>query len=451
MNQRKRVWSLLLAVLLLLSACQKSDPAPKEDTVPEKREEEQKEEEIPLEPVESFDPASYTNAMMLEDYDFFWTTLEENCATLGLMEIKRPLKIDQLKEEYRERVAAVPDGQAETFLRIMDDLNGKIRTFAHIQTVSPIVYRRYLDGDVWESDTQEELFTSPLVQGFYNWAESLPSVKKELEQVQETETVEDNSDYASNVLLSREGDTAIIQLKTLVFFGEEANQAVIKNLRDFCLENLDAQDFIIDITGNSGGNSQIWAEGLEPLWAGKTFTHREVAAYKLGDINVQMWDGWPENDPDVELKSISDLTAMDYPKLDMESLKDCDGVAIKTVVDDYTDVENPDGKEFEGRIWILIDGGVASSSELLVHFAKGNEPCTLVGTQSGGSSGGMTPPYNMDAAMPNCGMLVRYDPFYFINEDGICLELEGTHPDIEIGPDETPMQRCLEEIEKLQK
>ncbi len=27
MNQRKRVWSLLLAVLLLLSACQKSAPA----------------------------------------------------------------------------------------------------------------------------------------------------------------------------------------------------------------------------------------------------------------------------------------------------------------------------------------------------------------------------------------------------------------------------------------
>ena len=90
MNQRKRVWSLLLAVLLLLSACQKSDPAPKEDTVPEKQEEEQKEAEIPLESVESFDPASYTNAMMLEDYDFFWTALEENCATLGLMETKRP-------------------------------------------------------------------------------------------------------------------------------------------------------------------------------------------------------------------------------------------------------------------------------------------------------------------------------------------------------------------------
>ena len=166
---------------------------------------------------------------------------------------------------------------------------------------------------------------------------------------------------------------------------------------------------------------------------------------------MQMWDGWPENDPDVELKSVSDWSAMNYPKLDMESLKDCDGVAIKTFVDDYTDVENPGGKEFEGRIWILIDGSVASSSELLVRFAKGNEPCTLVGTQSAGVSGGMAPPVNMDAAMPNCGMLVRYAPFYFINEDGTCLDLEGTYPDIEIESGETAMQRCLKEIKKLQK
>ena len=74
MKSRKRlhsIFSLLLASVLLLSACQKSDPAPKEDTMPKQQEEEQQEEETPLEPVESFDPSPYTNAMMLEDYDFF--------------------------------------------------------------------------------------------------------------------------------------------------------------------------------------------------------------------------------------------------------------------------------------------------------------------------------------------------------------------------------------------
>lgn len=55
----------------------------------------------------------------------------------------------------------------------------------------------------------------------------------------------------------------------------------------------------------------------------------------------------------------------------------------------------------------------------------------------------------MTVAMPNSGMLMRYAPFYFINEDGTCLDMEGTHPDIEIGPEEDPMTRCLQEIAKL--
>ena len=53
--------------------------------------------------------------------------------------------------------------------------------------------------------------------------------------------------------------------------------------------------------------------------------------------------------------------------------------------------------------------------------------------------------------LPNSGLLIRFDAFYFLNEDGTCNDLEGTHPDIEIESGETAMQRCLQEIEKLQK
>ncbi len=52
-----------------------------------------------MEPVESFDPASYTNAMMLEDYDFFWTTLEENCAPLGALREVAGVDLEQWKAE----------------------------------------------------------------------------------------------------------------------------------------------------------------------------------------------------------------------------------------------------------------------------------------------------------------------------------------------------------------
>ena len=100
MKKIQSILSLFLASVFLLSACQKSDPTPKEETVPEKQEEQQ--EEAPLEPVEPFDSASYTNAMMLEDYDFFWTTLEENCAPLGALKEVAGANLGQWKEEYRQ-------------------------------------------------------------------------------------------------------------------------------------------------------------------------------------------------------------------------------------------------------------------------------------------------------------------------------------------------------------
>lgn len=92
-----------------------------------------------------------------------------------------------------------------------------------------------------------------------------------------------------------------------------------------------------------------------------------------------------------------------------------------------------------------------SSAEMMIQYLKGEDFCTLIGKQTGGVSGIMTNPANMYAPMPNCGMLVRFGAFYFLNEDGTCNDLEGTHPDIEIESGETAMQRCLKEIKKLQK
>ncbi len=458
MKSRKRlhsVLSLLMASVLLLSACQKSDPAPKEDTAPKQQEEEQQEEETPLEPVESFDPSSYTNAMMLEDYDFFWTTLEENCAPLGALREVAGADLEQWKEEYRQKVAALQDGDAEGFFNTMGEISLRFSGAAHIQVVKPSLYSRYMGGgSEWESDTQKQLLQSDKVRAFYQWAETLSQYQQggQSSSAAQEETQEAIDQQISEKLnLYRQGDTAVAMVRGFDFYGEESNNTAVKMLQDFCLKNLDAQDFIIDLSRNSGGNAYIWTEGFAPLFVGKTLTCPMVAAYKNGSVNVQMWDGWPENNPEVELQELSSLSTEDYPKLNMASLEGCDGVAVSTATIDYTEEENPNGEEFEGRLWILTDGENMSSAEMMVQYLKGEDFCTLVGKQTAGVSGIMANPANMYAPMPNCGMLVRYSPFYFLNEDGTCNDLEGTHPDIEIESGETAMQRCLKEIKKLQK
>ena len=462
MKSRKRlhsVLSLLMASVLLLSACQKSDPAPKEDTAPKQQEEEQQEEETPLEPVESFDPSSYTNAMMLEDYDFFWTTLEENCAPLGALREVAGADLEQWKEEYRQKVAALQDGDAEGFIGVMGEVSMRFSGFAHIQMAKPELYYRYVEGgSEWESDTQKELLLSDQVRAFYQWMGTLPQYQKDLQALEQNNEVSKSEDaeaisraISEKINLYRQGDTAVAMVRGFDFYGEESNNTVVEMLQEFCLENLDAQDFIIDLSRNSGGNSYIWTEGFAPLFVGKTLTCPMVAVYKNGSVNVEMWDGWPENDPEVELRELSSLDTEDYPKLNMESLEGCDGVVVRTATIDYTEEENPNGEKFEGRLWILTDGENMSSAEMMIQYLKGEDFCTLIGKQTGGVSGIMTNPANMYAPMPNCGMLVRFGAFYFLNEDGTCNDVEGTHPDIEIESGETAMQRCLKEIKKLQK
>lgn len=457
MNQRKRVWSLLLAVLLLLSACQKSDPAPKEDTVPEKQEEEQKEEEIPLEPVESFDPSSYTNAMMLEDYDFFWTTLEENCAPLGALREVAGVDLEQIKAEGREQVTALADGDAEGFSSVLSTIAREIGGFAHILPMKPDAYYRLVEGNMWESDTQKVVFLEDAVRAFYQWQSTISPYKEQLEAAKQSNEVSEEEEEATNQAISeninlyRQGDTAVAMIKTFNFYGEKSNDAVIEMLQDFCLENLDAQDFVIDITQNFGGSTVIWSDGFAPLFAGKTLSKQDVAAYKEGDVNVQMWGGTLDSIPDLELKDLSQLTTEEYPKLNLKSLEGCDGVVARTITMDYTDEKNPDGEEFEGRIWVLVDGQVASSAEELTQCAKNSDFCTVVGKQTAGMSGWITEPAVNYFALPNSGMLIRFDAFYYLNEDGTCRDLEGTQPDIEIESGETAMQRCLKEIKKLQK
>ena len=435
MNQRKRMWSLLLAGLVLLSACQKSDPAPKEDTAPEKqKEEEQQEEEIPLEPVESFDPASYTNAMMLEDYEFFWTTLEENCAPLGALREVAGVDLEQIKAEGREQVTALADGDAEGFSSVLSAIVREIRGFAHILPMKPDAYYRLVEGDMWESDTQKVIFLEDAVRAFYQWQSTISPYKEQLEAARQSNEVSGEEEEATsqaiseNINLYRQGDTAVAMIKTLNFYGEESNDAVVEMLQDFCLENLDAKDFIIDITRNSGGSTVIWTDGLAPLFAGKTLSYSNVAAYKEGEVNIQLWGGTLDSIPDLELKDLSQLTTEEYPKLNLKSLEGCDGVVAHTITMDYTDKKNPDGQEFEGRIWVLVDGDVASSSEELAQCAKNSDFCTVVGKQTAGMNGWITPPAVYYFALPNCGMLVRYSPFYFLNEDGTCNDLEGTHP-----------------------
>lgn len=407
---------------------------------------EQKDEIVP------FDPNTFTNAKMLEDYDYIWEVLQENCAVIDLYPQASGIDLEQLQMEFRAQVEGLADGDAEGFANVLHSLSKKFGGFAHINAISSIVYHHYLDANTWESQTQKELFSSPSVRAYYQWEDTMPAIQRQLEQMRgksnQSQTDEPAADEVirKNLNLYRQGDVAVIIIKTFNFY-DDVNQAVIDELSNFCLENIDAKDFIVDIRGIEGGSTNIWMDGLLPLWAGKKFEYNLSALYKRGDVNMAMWDGWPDDDEDTTLYSIAEASAA-FPLLEPSVLESCDGLAVKHMSYDFTKEKNPGGQEFEGHIWLLTNEMNFSSAEVFVQFAKSNELFTLAGAQTKGGGGSMASPPNMDVSLPNCGKLFRFNPLYLLNEDGTCNDLEGTRPTIELSPGENAMKFCMDEIKR---
>lgn len=85
---------------------------------------------------------------------------------------------------------------------------------------------------------------------------------------------------------------------------------------------------------------------------------------------------------------------------------------------------------FRGQLWILQDGGCASSTELLLQWAKKTGIATLVGQQSAGISSAIIPPVFTYLLLPNSGIIIKFTPFYTFDENGGPYEINGTAPDI---------------------
>ena len=69
----------------------------------------------------------------------------------------------------------------------------------------------------------------------------------------------------------------------------------------------------------------------------------------------------------------------------------------------------------------------------------------MVGTKTGGSGGGVTPILEI---LPNTGILIRFSLDIVINDDGEVNAIVGTYPDRYCKKNETPLDKCIEEIKK---
>ncbi|MCI9455720.1 MAG: hypothetical protein HFE44_01925 [Oscillospiraceae bacterium] len=379
-----------------------------------------------------------TLQQMQEDVDYLWKTMQDNYPLWGLLQ-RRGIDAEALYNETRQALTGI-SGDYEFYNQIGKFIR-QFKGIGHLSLVSDNSYhgfhnryKTYLEKNPNMKKIQilyEGLNEPVSIQGYAN----LEKLEEQLAALNGSEEQSENVDlesvFADNPTFNILEPDRIAYIKVPIM--KDTPQAHSQFI-DFYAKIAGFEHLIIDITGNSGGNSYYWVQYIAaPNLSQPTSTEQIIMIPDSQTVAEYV----QSVDSGRKLLPVSQLPEL--PGLEQDDLEQLAYFYINKSTYEPTG-ESP----FSGKIWVLIDGRVCSSSEAFALFCKSTGFATLVGTQSRGDSGGIDAQF---FALPNSGLVVRFHTIYPTNADGSCNTEYGTMPDF-VSPDgETPLETCLKLIE----
>ena len=209
-------------------------------------------------------------------------------------------------------------------------------------------------------------------------------------------------------------------------------------LADVFMEWAGKTDLIIDVRGNSGGNTAKWYE-MVSLLAQDDMTWNMCWGIMSGSLNTSLYPALFNGEfSDIECYT-DDTWQDDFPYIQKEKLGGTDTLLKVTKIIQKSNLQGC----FNGRIWVLIDENCYSATDAFACFCKETGFSTLVGTTTGGNGKGAQPFY---MALPYSGLLVEYEPYLSFNPDSTCNGITGTPPDIVSEDSFSALETCLKAI-----
>lgn len=379
------------------------------------------------------------------DYDTMWTLLEENYPYFDA--IKEELGIDwqavrdDCQEELEKRFTS--DG----YISQRDFCNAIINTLyrfnwvGHLYVVTPDLRQSLLnsfgnsDRTIYQNICK--IISAPKVELFYqNYAKyfgqnTKTSTDTAVPEAPEAFSITDEKSIFPNITTGYVDNIPYIKIPSFMGWTDDTYASVAA----FFSEIQDREDLIIDIQGNSGGDSGAWLYGLAPLLEKETYTWSELFGAKSGTLN--QWFN-----PDLSEGAYKDDSWQeDFPYIRPESVA---GIDILWKAPYRSEPDQTQGP-FKGKIWVLIDKGCYSAADEFAVFCKETGFATLVGETTGGNGIGAQP---YVIALPYSGLLIYYEPFIGFNRDGTCNGITGTQPDIFPEGNQSALQVCIAAIKE---
>ena len=354
----------------------------------------------------------------VDDYEYVWNILESDYPYYSYIE-NEGLDVEDVKDRYRNEIISVDNEEsfAELLSRMFNELGG----LGHLSVVDNNTYIGYLTvlnsggfGNERIDTVFRKRLTSKKLAPRYSLQKS-----KELDVNKEDVYPQVEIQYIEDI------NTLLLKIPS---FSQDLIDRDKDVLEKAFADYPKTENVIFDISGNSGGSDKYWIENLvEPF--GGSYEQKSILYFKESDLTEE----YLGND------MLSDIASL-------ENVPKC---VLELNLDKYMD--NSLSVSGETKIksnckdikkWVLISGNTYSSADSFVQFCKDTNWACLVGDSTGGAGGGMTPILEL---LPNSGLLVRFAIDVVIDDDKLNA-VEGTSPDIQCIKNETPVDKCIEQI-----
>lgn len=218
-----------------------------------------------------------------------------------------------------------------------------------------------------------------------------------------------------------DGKVAYVQIRSFLPRPEDP-----QILAGFFESAKDLPAIIIDIRGNSGGNTTYWMNDIVGRLTPEPVECTYYLACRPGDYIR------PFVQAKAQAVSLSQLTKGELLDRAGERLRP--NIPPEVLTYDFADpfalrmvVNSRDSIRYRGRVFVLADDLSFSGAEGFAAFCKATGFATVVGTWTGGDGSAITPVF---VSLPNSGMVVRFPVVMGLNPDFAANAETHTRPDV---------------------
>lgn len=350
-----------------------------------------------------------TEEEKLEDFEFLYNIISSNYPYLQMN--KRLHGVDWIanKDDYIKRIQET-EGDLKFNLvlnNIMKDLNFKhARVFNNSGYAGALNIYKKLMHEPWL-----EVLEDPVVQSRY-W-----NVVKDKDQDNESDVYVNSN----NLILKKwdETSTAYIKINSFNHFNIEGDWKIIQPF----LNDLDViNSLIIDIRGNTGGDTTYWTDFLVPELISEPKESSKYFCFRGGEYSEPFIDfrlGYKYSEMEVIDEAFINELSLGVP----EEIK----TNFRYYVKDTLLINPTDEDGYRGDIYLLVDRHVISSSQSLVQFMRDTDLAYIIGEPTAGEGSGFG---SLLLRLPNSGYVIQFPGVMVLNLDGANIEEAIVNPDL---------------------